>query len=265
LPIGSMVAFSAAPGKKVPDNGVYADALAKWIGSDGLELKQMMERVRREVQQKTPTAAPEYIPRYDGAFTFKGSYEPNAAVAAQPELSAAERKLIADADKGAVQGDEAALRARNAESRAKQAAMSLTACRNEVYAGECFEPGRIIHGQFAWMQTSASDGESYAGQLRDNVRLLGVFSYPVSKNVIARYEGEWRPEPSNRAGERSGFGVMIYHNGDRMRGSFVNGQAHGFAVLDRNDRSRVAGRWDMDVPVEAIAWDADGRRTTPTR
>ena len=265
LPVGSLVAFSAAPGKKVPDNGVYADALAKLIRADGLELRQMMDRVRRDVQEKTPTAAPEYIPRYNGAFTFKGKYEPGAAGVAQPELSAAELKLIADADKGAVQGDEAALRARNAESRAKQAAMSPAACRYESYAGECFEPGRIVHGQFAWMQTSASDGESYAGQLRDGIRLLGVFSYPVSKNVVARYEGEWRPEPSNKAGERSGFGVMIYQNGDRLRGSFITGEAHGYAVLDRNDRSRVAGRWDRGNPVEAVAWDSDGRRTTPTR
>jgi uncharacterized caspase-like protein len=265
MPIGSMVAFSAAAGKKVPDNGVYAEALAKWIKSDGLELRQMMERVRSDVQQKTPTAAPEYMPRYDGAFTFKGSYEPNAVVAGQPALSATERKIVADADKAAAQGDEAALRARNAESRAKQAAMSQTACRNEIYAGECPAPGAIVYGQFAWTQASASDGESYAGQLRDNVRLLGVFSYPVSRNTVARYEGEWKPVPTNKAGERYGFGVMVYQNGDRLRGSFVNGAAHGFAVLDRIDRSRVAGRWDMGVPVDAVAWDSDGRRTTPTQ
>ncbi len=265
MPAGSLVAFSAAPGKKVPNDGSYANALSRWIKADGVELKQMLDRVRKDVQQSNPSAAPDYVPRYDGVFSFSAGYieAPAATGVAQPELSEAERRVLAEAQQAAAQGDDAALRARNAESKAKQAAMNPTACRNDFYAGECITPGQIVHGLYAWTQTSASDGESYAGQTRDGVRLLGVFSYPVSKNPIARYEGEWRPEPSNQGGERSGFGVMVYHNGDRMRGSFVKGQAHGFAVLDRPDRSRVAGRWDRGVPVEAIAWDEEGRRATP--
>lgn len=264
LPVGSVVAFSAAAGQKVPDNGVYADALSRWIKADGLELRQMLDRVRRDVQQVVATAAPEYIPRYDGAFTFKGAYAPGVAATTAPTFTDAERQILAEADAAAAKGEDAALRARNAETRAKQAAMSPTACRNTFYSGECAVPGQLVHGQFVWTPDSASDGESFAGQTRDGVRVLGVFSFPAAKNVVARYEGEWRPEASNRAGERSGYGVMIYHNGDRLRGSFINGVAHGFAVLDRANRSRVAGRWDMGEPVEALAWDPDGRRTTPT-
>ncbi len=83
LPVGSLVAFSAAPGQKVPNDGVYADALSRLIREgQGLELNQLMRRVRSEVQRKTPAAAPEYIPNYEGSFSFSGGYDPDAGVKA---------------------------------------------------------------------------------------------------------------------------------------------------------------------------------------
>ncbi len=78
VPRGSLVAFSAAPGMKVPDNGVYADELTRWIQTDGIELKTMFDRVRRSVQDRTPDAAPEYTSKYDGMFSFRAGYNPNA-------------------------------------------------------------------------------------------------------------------------------------------------------------------------------------------
>lgn len=261
-----LVAFSTATGETAEDNSLYARTLAAQINEPGSTTLTAFALAQTSVAQATGRLQrPEFVSGLVEHITFVPGSKTGVAEAPQPTLSAAERELIDNADKQAALGDDAALRARNAEARAKQAAMSPTACRTSVYAGECPEPGQIVYGQYVWTQASASDGESYAGQLRDDVRLLGVFSYPVTKNTIARYEGEWRPEPSNKAGERSGFGVVVYHNGDRLRGSFVNGAAHGLAVLERADRSRVAGRWDMGVPAEAVAWDSEGRRTTPRR
>ncbi len=74
MPAGSLVAFSAAPGQKVPNDGLYADALSRWIKADGVELKQALDRVRRDVQQSNPSAAPDYVPRYDGVFSFSSGY-----------------------------------------------------------------------------------------------------------------------------------------------------------------------------------------------
>ncbi len=83
MPVGSMIAFSAAPGQKVPNDGVYADALSRMIREgQGLELNQLMRRVRSEVQRRNPAAAPEYIPNYEGAFSFSAGYDPDAAATA---------------------------------------------------------------------------------------------------------------------------------------------------------------------------------------
>ena len=83
LPVGSLVAFSAAPGQKVPNDGVYADELSRLIREgQGLELNQLMRRVRSEVQRRTPAAAPEYIPNYEGSFSFSGGYDPDAGLRA---------------------------------------------------------------------------------------------------------------------------------------------------------------------------------------
>ena len=73
LPVGTMVAFAAAAGQKTPDDGSYADALARWIPVEGLELRQVMDRVRRDVQGTQPTAAPSYEVHYEGSFSFTGS------------------------------------------------------------------------------------------------------------------------------------------------------------------------------------------------
>ena len=88
MPAGSLVAFSAAPGQKVPNDGLYAEALAKWIGAEGIELRQALDRVRRDVQQKNPAAAPEYVPRYDGAFSFSTGYIETPGILDVPFLDA---------------------------------------------------------------------------------------------------------------------------------------------------------------------------------
>ncbi len=89
IPTGSLVAFSAAAGQKVPDNGVYADALARWIKAEGIELRQLFDRVRRDVQQKTPTAAPEYTTKYDGLFSFTAGHTADPAALAPDQMAQA--------------------------------------------------------------------------------------------------------------------------------------------------------------------------------
>lgn len=73
LPLGTLVGYSAAAGQKTPDNGAYAAALSAAIRQEGVELRQTMDRVRRQVRSVTPDAEPEYIPRYEGSFSFRPS------------------------------------------------------------------------------------------------------------------------------------------------------------------------------------------------
>jgi GH24 family phage-related lysozyme (muramidase) len=80
LPLGTLVGYSAAANQKTPDDSVYATALSEVILEEGVELRQAMDRVRRQVRKHTPDAEPEYIPRYEGSFSFR----PGTVVAEAP-------------------------------------------------------------------------------------------------------------------------------------------------------------------------------------
>jgi hypothetical protein len=70
LPLGSVLAYAAAPGKKTPDNGVYARSLARHMTVEGLELRQVFERVYEDVSEAAPGAEPMLEASYQGAFSF---------------------------------------------------------------------------------------------------------------------------------------------------------------------------------------------------
>jgi uncharacterized caspase-like protein len=56
-PSGSLIAYATSPGATAADgageNGVYTEALLKHIGSSGVSILQMFQRVRSEVMRKT--------------------------------------------------------------------------------------------------------------------------------------------------------------------------------------------------------------------
>ena len=56
-PKGSLIAYSTAPGKTASDgmgdNGLYTGELVKEIGSVGITINQMFQKVRKEVMEKS--------------------------------------------------------------------------------------------------------------------------------------------------------------------------------------------------------------------
>jgi hypothetical protein len=82
LPLGSVLAYAAAPGKKTPDNGVYARSLARHMVSEGLELRQVFERVYEDVAAAVPGAEPMLEASYQGSFSFTGGMAAGAAAGA---------------------------------------------------------------------------------------------------------------------------------------------------------------------------------------
>lgn len=75
VPRGTLIAFAAAPGKAARDgqggNGTFTAAFLSHMAEPGLELEQMLKRVRRDVREKTSGAqTPWHASSLEGDFVF---------------------------------------------------------------------------------------------------------------------------------------------------------------------------------------------------
>lgn len=273
MPLGTLVAFSAASSEKSPDNGLYATALSKLIPSEGMELRAMLERVADEVEKQVPLNGPafsferpSYMPAYNGNFSFKTGWVP-AQSAASVDLTPAEKRILEQARNAAVKAEAIAAKARQAESEGRLAAAEARAantCVWSTFAGQCANGVSQGYGEVVYSRGSASRGESFAGLLEGGKRVLGVFSSPVHPTVgsasQSRYEGQFAPDVNNRAGGENGLAVVYYHDGSSYQGEVALGARDGFGVLRKSDGSRTEGRWSKNAPSEVVSWDANGSR-----
>ena len=102
VPAGTVLAYSAGPRQLAPDNGVFAQALATHIQHEGVELRQVLDRVRRDVTRVTPSLNPTHTIALNTApFYFRGapvapSQAPTLLTYASPEQAPDARQTASD-------------------------------------------------------------------------------------------------------------------------------------------------------------------------
>lgn len=122
-------------------------------------------------------------------------------------------------------------------------------------------------GKTVWLE-GPSAGESFTGQIKDSIRVRGVFEYPnpdqnsANKPGLRRYEGKWQPTPNNAAGNLHGNGIIRFRDGSIYKGQINAGAIHGYGQLKDPDGLKTEGRWEnwRPVPDEFVKYDFTGRR-----
>ena len=110
VPTGTVLAYSAGPRQLAPDNGVFAQALATHMQQEGVELRQVLERVRRDVTQAAPSLNPTHTIALNTApFYFRGAPTappPAALTYVSPNLAPDARQTPPDVRAPLVRGED---------------------------------------------------------------------------------------------------------------------------------------------------------------
>ncbi|MDD2741824.1 MAG: caspase family protein [Rhodocyclaceae bacterium] len=259
-PKGSVIAYSTAPGKTAADgdgrNGVYTQALLRYIREPGLTIEQVFKKVRKEVSRSTrDQQMPWESSSMTGEFYFHPGNRPGVAVvqaqverpaekASVPPTPGPEKaalvalakvqqpveipvtqseapvvNLIPDAAQVVEETAESKSRSISTESFTATGRLSLDRSSGAM-SGE---------GVIEWKNGDRYDGEMRGG----NKHGKGIFTWANGQ----RYEGEWADDVIN------GVGTLYYANGDRYVGSFVSGAPHGKGTYTLQNGDVYVGDW----------------------
>ena len=259
-PKGSLIAYSTAPGRTAADgdgrNGIYTQALLRYIRTPGLTIEEVFKNVRKDVSRVTRDAQmPWESSSMTGEFYFSpvgrqsiGSNlpapvrppeKPAALDAPAPvELSQPRTPtsgMPAPADSSAPLVAAAALALSKAEAPlavAEPKALVITADTFTATGKLVVDGNGAMTGDpvvIAW-----TNGERYEGAMLSGKKQgRGVFIWPNGQ----RYEGEWADDLIN------GFGLLSYANGDRYEGAFINGEPHGQGTYRLQNGDVYVGEW----------------------
>jgi len=259
-PKGSMIAYSTAPGRTAADgegrNGVYTQALLRYIKEPGLTIEQVFKKVRKEVSRSTrDQQMPWESSSMTGEFYFNPGNRPpvvanqrpperppeKAPVAPTPEPEKAALVALAkvqqpveiplpqtkepvaqsSADLAKVVEETAESKSRTISTESFTASGRLSLDRSTgAMSGE---------GVIEWKNGDRYDGEMRGG----NKHGKGTFTWANGQ----RYEGEWADDVIN------GAGVLYYTNGDRYVGNFVSGAPHGKGTYTLQNGDVYVGDW----------------------
>ncbi|MBY9067269.1 caspase family protein [Hyphomonas sp. WL0036] len=155
---------------------------------------------------------------------------------------------------------------RSAEAQAREAAYRYKAaaegCTGRGYEGSCDDTQGVRYGVHTY--GGASQGESFAGRFKFGNRDIGLFQYPYRPDTpiaIATYEGEFRSDSINAAGNLNGLGTLTYQDGSIYSGQVRNGSTDGYALCTLRDGTEIYGRWSTGALKEWITRLPSGDRS----
>ena len=279
-PKGSLIAYSTAPGKTAADgegrNGLYTQALLRYIKEPGLTIEQVFKNVRREVARSTRDAQmPWESSSMTGEFYFSPASRPSVALNPQavnrpPEKTAtapvpAPAKvqeviqmakqvpqdspgLAADKAASAVLAKSASDPASTsppaaqggAQTKASVAPDAYSDAKDRVIKTDTFiATGKLSLDRSTGAMTGEGVIEWVNGDRYEGSMLSGR---KHGKGVFTwkdgqRYDGEWADDMIN------GVGTLLYTNGDRYEGSFNKGEPHGTGTYTLNNGDVYTGAW----------------------
>jgi hypothetical protein len=274
-PKGSLIAYSTAPGKTAADgegrNGLYTQALLRYIKEPGLTIEQVFKNVRREVARSTRDAQmPWESSSMTGEFYFSPTSRPSVALNPQavsrpPEKTATAKvqEVIQMAkqvpqDSPGLAADKAAsaVLAKSAPdpaptpvlaepsgappSKASVAPDAYSEAKDRVIKTDTFTAtGKLSLDRSTGAMTGEGviewvNGDRYEGSMLSGRKHgKGVFTWKDGQ----RYDGEWADDMIN------GVGALFYTNGDRYEGSFNKGEPHGTGTYTLNNGDVYTGAW----------------------
>lgn len=231
-PKGSLIAYSTAPGKTAADgegrNGLYTEALLKYIQEPGLTIEQVFKNVRREVARATRDAQmPWESSSMTGEFYFyPGSRPPGAVNSVANERVPGRATVVTSVEPA--KAPEAVQIAKKAstdspELSAERAAAALAVSSQPVVAGGPAIPGKTPGG-----------ADPYA-ELKDRVIKTDTFTATGKLSL------------DSISGAMTGEGVIEWANGERYEGSMAAGKKHGKGAFVWRDGQRYEGEWADDM------------------
>lgn len=276
-PKGSMIAYSTAPGKTAADgdgrNGLYTQALLRYIKEPGLTIEQVFKNVRREVARSTRDAQmPWESSSMTGEFYFSPTSRPSVALNPQAVGRVPERVPVAQGpapakvqeviqiakqvpqDSTGLAADKAAsavLSKSKPETIPAPAEVAIPAKTNNSAEAYNDSKDRVIKtdaftatGKLSLDRSSGAmtgegriewnNGDRYEGaMLAGRKHGRGVFTWQDGQ----RYDGEWTDDMIN------GVGSLYYTNGDRYEGSFSSGEPHGSGTYTLRNGDVYVGAW----------------------
>lgn len=266
-PKGSLIAYSTAPGRTAADgegrNGLYTQALLKFIQEPGLTIEQVFKNVRKEVARATRDAQmPWESSSMTGEFYFLPLNRPSVALNSpapgrpleNPPVTPApapakvqEAIQVARQESGLATDKAAAAVLAKAQAEvppSAPAAISLpdpyAESKERVIKTETFTAtGKLSldrssgamtgEGVIEWTNGERYEGAMVAGKKQGK----GIFTWRDGQ----RYDGEWADDMIN------GFGILQYTNGDRYEGSFKAGEPHGTGTYTLRNGDVYIGAW----------------------
>ena len=255
-PKGSLIAYSTAPGRTAADgdgrNGIYTQALLRYIRTPGLTIEQVFKNVRKDVSRVTRDAQmPWESSSMTGEFYFSPAGRP-AFVSSPPPavLPAKVADVVAAPSQQRASQSETLAPAPAAVLPSVVAAAPTPQVKTEVPAPAAEPKDRVIKGDtftasgkmvvdsngamtgdvvIEWTNGERYEGAMVSGKKQGH----GVFSWPNRQ----RYEGEWADDRIN------GIGLLHYPNGDRYEGAFVNGEPQGKGTYRLQNGDVYVGDW----------------------
>ena len=247
-PKGSLIAYSTAPGKTAADgdgrNGLYTQALLKFIQEPGLTIEQVFKNVRKEVARATRDAQmPWESSSMTGEFYFLPGNRASVALNSQPAARPAERPAVTPTPVPAkveeviqiakqVSQDSPGLAADKAATAVLAKPQVETPAPQVQQIPSAVQP--VASEQQAALARASSTPDPYA-ESKDRVIKTDTFT-ATGKISLDR-----------SSGAMTGEGVIEWNNGDRYEGAMVAGRKQGKGIFTWRDGQRYEGEWADDM------------------
>ena len=259
-PKGSLIAYATAPGRTAADgdgrNGLYTQALLKYVQEPGLTIEQVFKNVRREVAKATRDGQiPWESSSMTGDFFFIPGSRPSPVIS-QPVASIPSGKAPAASEARPAQVQEVtspAGLARQNGSGQGSAASSVSQpppppapavpSQSPVTPEPATSPARpetlaalsAPTAQPAAEPAAAINKPEPPAEVRERVIKTEAFT-ATGKLSIERLTGAM-----------TGEGTIQWANGDRYEGTMIAGRKHGKGIFTWSNGQRYDGEWADDV------------------
>jgi len=258
-PKGSLIAYATAPGRTAADgegrNGLYTQALLKYVQEPGLTIEQVFKNVRREVARATRDGQ---IPWESSSMTGDFYFLPGAR---PPPATGSKAVAVVPAQK--------MLSSPAAKPAEVQEVTPATGLARQNGTLEVLEPtpSAATAAPASAGAKGPAQGEPEPPSTRpDTLAALSVPATPPAAEPAAALS---KPEPVAESKERviktetftatgklsldrstgamTGEGIIAWTNGDRYEGTMVAGRKQGKGIFTWGNGQRYDGEWTDDM------------------
>ena len=253
-PKGSLIAYATGPGRTAADgdgrNGLYTQALLKFLNEPGLTIEQVFKSVRREVAKATRDGQ---IPWESSSMTGDFYFIPGAGSSPRLSQPAAARPPVTPAPMPAQVQD----------------VVPPANLARQNGGGQALDGEAPASAAPARPAPQSRPDPAPAAPLPERPEMLAALSVPAVQPVpepaaaIAKTEPPAQPQErviktetftatgklsiERTTGAMTGEGVIQWGNGDRYEGTMVSGRKHGKGIFTWSNGQRYDGEWTDDM------------------